>query len=356
MNSQFWNGKRVFVTGHTGFKGSWLSFWLHSLGADVTGYALPPPTTPSFFEAVRLDNYISSVIGDVRDLENLTEIIQLEKPEVVFHLAAQSLVRHSYNNPVETYTTNVMGTVNLLEAIRNTPSVRAVVIITSDKCYENKEWEWGYRENDAMGGDDPYSNSKGCVELLTVAFRKSFFNNIENKNNVQLASARAGNVIGGGDWAEDRLIPDAIRAFTRKETVMIRNPDSIRPWQHVLEPLHGYMTLAEHMWSEENKYSNAWNFGPDYKDMKKVEWIIESLINKWKGGVNWRVDNNNQPHEASNLKLDCSKARSQLNWMPALDINDSLNWTVDWYKNYYGENNIKQLTLRQIKDYQERVG
>ena len=350
MDHQFWNGKRVFVTGHTGFKGSWLSLLLHSLGAKVTGYALPPPTDPSLFQAVKIESDINSVIGDVRDLESLIKIMEKEKPDIVFHLAAQSLVRYSYENPVETYSTNVMGTVNLLEAVRKTPSVRTVVVITSDKCYENKEWVWGYRENDAMGGNDPYSNSKGCVELLTAAYRNSFF-----KNNVQVATARAGNVIGGGDWAIDRLIPDAIRAFTRKETVMIRNPESIRPWQQVLEPLCGYMTLAEHMCLGENQYSSGWNFGPDYKDMKKVEWIIEVMAKKWKEEANWNVDNNINPHEANTLKLDCSKAMALLNWKPTLTINESLTWTVDWYKNYYENNNVKQISLKQINDYLEKI-
>jgi len=349
MNNKFWTGKRVFVTGHTGFKGSWLSLWLNSLGADVSGYALSPPTQPSFFKVVGVDDDINSVIGDVRDLENVKKIMKSEKPEIVFHLAAQPLVRYSYENPVDTYATNVMGTVNLLEAIRNVSSVRIVVIITSDKCYENKEWDWGYRENDEMGGDDPYSNSKGCVELVTAAYRKSFFN---DKSNVQLASARAGNVIGGGDWAVDRLIPDAVRAFTKKEKVMLRNPNSIRPWQHVLEPLHGYMLLAEKMWSGEKKYSSGWNFGPDYKDMKKVEWVISSMVEQWQEGASWGIDKSSKPHEANILKLDCSKSMSELNWMPLLDIKESLNWTTDWYKNYYKNIQMKELSLKQINDYQ----
>ncbi len=351
-NNKFWKGKKVMLTGHTGFKGSWLSLWLQSLGAKVTGYALEPPTSPSLFEIAHVGDKMSkSHIADIRDLDTVKEKFQEHKPEVVFHMAAQSLVRYSYDNPVETYNTNVMGTVNILEAVRSTSSVKVVVNITSDKCYENKEWLWGYRENEPMGGFDPYSNSKGCAELVTSAYRDSFFG-ATNKNNVALASARAGNVIGGGDWAEDRLIPDIIRAAIDNKPVIIRNPNAIRPWQHVLEPLAGYLLLAEKLWNDGTSFSEAWNFGPREEDAKSVGWIVQNLAEIWDNKVNWEIDDDSEhPHEATYLKLDCSKASNKLDWRPRWDLDVALLKIVEWYQAYINNKNMREVTLKQINEY-----
>jgi CDP-glucose 4,6-dehydratase len=353
VNNTFWRGRRVFLTGHTGFKGSWLSLWLQSLGAELTGFALAPPTNPSLFEVAGVARGMRSLIGDIRDADALRRAMQEASPEVVIHMAAQPLVRYSYVNPVETYATNVMGVVHLLEAVRQTPGIRAVVNVTTDKCYENKEWSWGYRENEPLGGYDPYSNSKGCAELVTAAYRNSFFNPAcRAEHGVALASARAGNVIGGGDWAQDRLIPDILRAIEAGRPVLIRSPHSIRPWQHVLEPLSGYLALAERLFADDGaSFAEGWNFGPSDEDAKPVQWIVERLTNAWGEGAAWQLDGAPQPHEATYLKLDCSKARSRLAWHPRWDLGQTLNRIVDWHQGLRRNEDIKQLTLQQIAEY-----
>ncbi len=356
MNPEFWRGKRVFLTGHTGFKGSWLSLWLQHKGADVVGYALAPPTNPSLFEVARVGEGMHSIIADIRDLPTLSAAIAEHRPEIVFHMAAQPLVRLSYEQPVETYAINVMGTVHVLEAIRQTGGVRAVVNITTDKCYENREWIWGYREDEAMGGHDPYSNSKGCAELVTAAYRASFFNSADySKHRVALASARAGNVIGGGDWAKDRLIPDIIAAFLEQRSVAIRNPQAVRPWQHVLEPLRGYLMLAERLWNEGPAFSEGWNFGPDDEDAKPVEWVVKRLAEAWGNGVTWSVDSGRHPHEARYLKLDVSKARGKLDWHPRCNLETGLQKIIDWYRAYQHGDNMHALTISQIAKYETAV-
>ncbi|MBI4733711.1 MAG: CDP-glucose 4,6-dehydratase, partial [Rubrobacteridae bacterium] len=326
-------GKRVLVTGHTGFKGAWISIWLHSLGASVTGFALEPPSRPSLFEALGLNEKINHVTGDVGCFENLREVFDREKPEVVFHLAAQAIVRRSYIEPRQTFETNVMGTVNLLEAIRNCSSVRAAVVITSDKCYENKEWEFAYRESDRIGGFDPYSSSKGCAELVTSAYYNSFF---KNDARVSLASVRAGNVVGGGDWAEDRIVPDCIRALQNRKSINIRNPQAIRPWQHVLEPLSGYLWLASKMWQDGDSFNGAWNFGPDAHSNITVREVAETIICEW-GSGSWEgpKEIGTQPHEAKFLKLDFTKANNLLDWYPVYDVEQALRATTLWYRSYY---------------------
>jgi len=353
VNPEFWRGKRVFLTGHTGFKGSWLTLWLQSLEAHVTGYALAPPTNPSLFEVAVVGKGMNSHIGDVRDLATLKKAMQACSPDIVIHMAAQSLVRLSYANPVDTYATNVMGTVNVLESVRYTPSVKAVVNITTDKCYENREWIWAYRENEPMGGYDPYSNSKGCAELVTSAYRSSFFNPSNYaQHGIALASVRAGNVIGGGDWAKDRLVPDILAAFAAGAPVTIRNPHSTRPWQHVLEPLRGYLLLAEKLYSEGPDYAEGWNFGPTEEDARPVQWITEELTALWGGNANWQLDGCAHPHEATYLKLDISKARSRLQWHPALRLHDALEFIVSWAKAHAAGQEMHTFTLKQISDYQ----
>lgn len=353
MKPEFWRGKRVFLTGHTGFKGSWLSLWLQSLGAQVIGYALPAPTKPSLFDIARVADGMDSVIADIRDLATLQQAMQSAQPEIVIHMAAQPLVRESYRNPVDTYATNVMGTVNLLEAVRHTPGVKAVVNITTDKCYENREWVWGYRENEPMGGYDPYSNSKGCAELVSSAYRSSFFNPKDYaRHGVAVATVRAGNVIGGADWAQDRLIPDALAAFEAGKPVQIRNPHAMRPWQHVLEPLRGYLTLAEKLFEQGAAYAEAWNFGPRDEDAKPVGWIVEQLASLWGSGAHWQIDAGEHPHEAHYLKLDISKARSLLEWHPALNLQQALQLIVDWSKARHAGQDMRQITLSQIQAYQ----
>lgn len=348
----FWKDKKCLVTGHTGFKGGWLSLWLEHLGAQVFGYALPPTTSPNFFDLTCLQETISSSIGDIRSLDSLTKAMREARPEVAFHLAAQPLVRKSYHSPVETYDINVRGTVHFLEAVRQTPSVKVAIVVTSDKCYENKEWPWGYREADRMGGYDPYSNSKGCAELVTSAYRDSYL----TKGQVQVATVRAGNVIGGGDWSEDRLIPDMIRAFSSAENLQIRAPKSIRPWQHVLEPLRGYLMLAEKMWQKDPKDASGWNFGPSDKDVRTVEEVIKRSAVFWGESASWSVAPGPHPHEAQTLKLDCSKASSLLNWRPVLDLEIALKWTIDWYKGQQGGGvNMRELTLQQIATYEAQV-
>ena len=353
MNPDFWRGKRVLLTGHTGFKGSWLSLWLQELGADLTGFALEPPTNPSLFEAARVAVGMRSIIGDIRDLSVLRNAMQDVRPEIVIHMAAQPLVRYSYENPVETYATNVMGTVHLLESVRQLGGVKSIVNITTDKCYENREWVWGYRENEPMGGFDPYSNSKGCAELVSSAYRSSFFNNDQyEQHGVALATVRAGNVIGGGDWAKDRLIPDILAAFESKRPVNIRNPHAVRPWQHVLEPLSGYLLLAERLYLEGFEYAEGWNFGPRDEDARPVSWIVERLAEAWGQGANWSIDVGDHPHEASYLKLDISKARSRLGWHPRLCLEDALKLIVEWTQGRTHGANVRTLSLGQIKAYQ----
>lgn len=353
VNTEFWHGKKVLLTGHTGFKGSWLSLWLQSLGAYVTGYALAPPTNPSLFDVAVVANGMTSIIGDIRDLDKLQAVFAEYQPEIVIHMAAQPLVRYSYQNPVETYSTNVMGTVNVLEAVRHCSTVKAVVNITTDKCYENREWIWGYRENEPMGGYDPYSNSKGCAELVTAAYRNSYFNYDKYKEHgVALASARAGNVIGGGDWAEDRLIPDVMRALTQGKSVNIRSPHAIRPWQHVLEPLSGYLLLAQKLYEEGATFAEGWNFGPNDEDAKPVQWIVDNLTKSWGEGASWTLLEGDHPHEAHYLKLDCSKAKARLGWVSKWSLDDALVSIVDWQKNYEKTSNIRAITLKQIKDFQ----
>jgi len=354
VDPSFWKGKRVFLTGHTGFKGGWLSLWLTSMGAKVTGYALAPNTNPNFFEVAQVaDDLEQSHIADIRDLEKLQKAMADAKPEVVIHMAAQPLVRYSYSNPVETYATNVMGTVHVLDSIRHVDSVRAAVIVTTDKCYENKEWAWGYRENEPMGGYDPYSNSKGCAELVTSAYRQSYFSPEKYPTHkVAIASARAGNVIGGGDWSEDRLIPDAIKAFETNESLVIRNPLATRPWQHVLEPLSGYLVLAQALYEEGAKFDGGWNFGPQDEDARSVQEVINLLIKNWNSPASWQQDRGEQPHEAHSLKLDCSKARQYLNWVPKWSLEDAIKNITQWQQSYQQNDNMRVISLRQISNYQ----
>lgn len=354
MNASFWKKKRVFVTGHTGFKGSWMCLWLQSLGAEVVGYALPPPTNPNLFNIANVASGMFSIMGDIRDFEKLRKEILESGAEVVFHMAAQSLVTASYDDPLETYSTNVMGTVHILEAVRQSPSVRACIVVTSDKCYENLEWVWGYRENDRMGGYDPYSNSKGCAELVVSAYRSSYFNPKDfGRHKMALASARAGNVIGGGDWATNRLVPDILRAFENKKPVTIRNPQSIRPWQHVLEPVGGYMLLAQKLLERGSEMAEAWNFGPDDGDSKSVQWIVEKMISMWREKSSYRVENTNPLHEAHYLKLDCSKALISLGWTPKWGLTRALEEVVSWHQDYLSGQEMRERTLMQIQRYQE---
>jgi CDP-glucose 4,6-dehydratase len=340
----FWQGRRVFLTGHTGFKGSWLALWLQSMGAVVRGYALTAPTTPALFELARVADGMESHIGDLRDAAALRASLVDFEPEVVIHMAAQPLVRYSYVEPVETYQTNVMGTVHLLEAVRACSCVRAVVNVTTDKCYENREWPWGYRESEPMGGHDPYSSSKGCAELVTAAYRRSFM----ASSGVGLASGRAGNVIGGGDWAADRLVPDILRAFERGEAVQVRNPASIRPWQHVLEPLGGYLVLAEHLVEHGQAAAEGWNFGPSDDDARPVDWIVRRMSQAWGDGAQWRVDAGEHPHEAQYLKLDCSKARQRLHWQPRWGLAETLERIVKWHKGWIAGADVRALSLAEI--------
>ncbi len=345
----FWKNKKVFITGHTGFKGAWLTLWLSELQAEVVGYALNPPTDINLFDLSQAKSKLKDDIrNDVRDFDALNEAIKTHQPDIIFHMAAQPLVRYSYLNPTETYATNVMGTVNLLEAVRQNNCVKTVVNVTTDKCYQNKEWHWGYREDEPMGGFDPYSSSKGCAELVTSAYRNSYFN---STNKIGLASARAGNVIGGGDWALDRLIPDLIAACIKNETVQIRYPHAIRPWQHVLEPLSGYLHLAKALHEQPLVFSEGWNFGPDSHDAKPVGWIANEIIKLWGGTNQWQRTSQEEVHEATYLKLDCSKAHAKLNWYPKWDIKKALAVTVEWYRAYQQNENIQQVTLQQIHAY-----
>jgi len=347
MNTQFWRGRRVLMTGHTGFKGSWLCLWLTSLGAEVHGYALPPPTDPSLFEVAKIGDLLAaSEMADLRNGEALSAVVSRACPEIVFHLAAKPLVRYSYREPVETYAVNVMGTVNLLEAIRQTDCVRAVVCVTTDKCYENREWPWGYRENEPLGGHDPYASSKACAELVSTAYRHSFF----SASGVALATARAGNVIGGGDWAADRLLPDILRALDAGEPLTIRSPGAIRPWQHVLEPLSGYMALAEALVASGAQAAEAWNFGPVDDDARPVGWILDRLSARVPE-LRWQCDASPQPHEANYLKLDSSKARARLGWAPRWRLDKALDMTVDWHRAWRQGGDMRAASLAQIAEY-----
>lgn len=352
--SSFWKGKRVLVTGHTGFKGSWLALWLQSLGAEVTGLALSPPSTPSLFEQGRVAEGMTSIEGDIRDLEVVEDAMATYEPEIVFHLAAQALVRPSYQDPVGTYATNVMGTVHVLEAMRRVGTARVGIIVTSDKCYENQESHlWGYREHDPMGGYDPYSNSKGCAELVASAYRRSFFSaQGDGHTPPAIATVRAGNVIGGGDWAEDRLVPDIIRAFQAGQSVHIRCPDAIRPWQHVLEPLRGYLVLAERLWADGESVAGGWNFGPDDRDARAVRYVVEQMMDLWGNSAAAVLDSESHPHEATYLRLDSSKARALLGWYPQLSLDDALEWTVEWYHGVQNQTDARACTLAQIDRYQ----
>lgn len=348
----FWLGKRVLITGHTGFKGSWLALWLHSLGAKVFGYALDPPTEPNLFSLAHVGDSVSSTHGDIRDIAGLRAVAQDAQPQIIFHLAAQSIVRTSYTEPVETYTTNIIGTVNLLEVMRSCNDLRAAVIVTSDKCYENREWLWGYRENEPLGGRDPYSSSKACAELVTSAYHASFFNTKIHGSGVGIATARAGNVIGGGDWTKDRLIPDIMRAIIASKPVIIRNPLAIRPWQHVLEPLAGYLLLAERLWDSGKDFSGGWNFGPADQDVRPVHWIADRLIDQWGGRIEYSKEGE-QPHEANYLKLDSAKARAKLGWNPRWDIDIALDAITSWYKAYQAKKDMETVVLNQISEYLE---
>lgn len=349
VDTAFWQGKRVFMTGHTGFKGSWLSLWLQHMGAEVQGFALAPPTTPALFNEAHVANGMRSSLGDVRDLDSVRACMRDFQPEMVIHMAAQPLVRLSYDDPVLTYATNVMGTVHVLEAARHTPSVRAILNVTTDKCYENQEWVWGYRENEPMGGHDPYSNSKGCSELVTSAYRNSFF----QSGKAALASARAGNVIGGGDWAADRLVPDILRAFEQGQPVRIRNPHATRPWQHVLEPLSGYLGLLQRLYNDGAAYAEAWNFGPQEDDAKPVQWIVEHMARLWSPEASWEIDAGEHPHEAHYLKLDIAKAGAQLHWRPRWSLPTALAHIVQWHRAWREQQDMRALCLAQIQHYQQ---
>lgn len=351
-NPLFWRNKKVFITGHTGFKGSWLCLMLNHLGADIYGYALEPNTKPSLFEQCQIDTFIQSTIGDIRDEQKLLKAIEIAQPSIVLHLAAQPIVRLSYTHPKYTYETNVMGTINLMEALRKVDSIRAFVNVTTDKCYENKETLRPYKEDDPMGGYDPYSSSKACSEILTASYRNSFFNPEKyNEHKLAIATARAGNVIGGGDWADDRLIPDFLRSILKKEEIIIRNPLAIRPWQHVLEPLTGYLLLAENLYNSGCEFAEAWNFGPEDEDAKPVKWIIEKLYEGLKIKSNFTIDQNQNPHEAHYLKLDSSKSNTRLNWHPNWDINNALTSIVEFIQCYEQQGDLKKLCENQMLSY-----
>jgi len=347
-NAQFWRGKRVLLTGHTGFKGSWLSLWLQSLGVTLRGLSLPPPSTPALFDVARVAQGMEHRIADIRDFAAVKAQFEEFRPDIVIHMAAQPLVRLSYQQPIETYATNVMGTVHVLEAARHVGSVKAIVNITTDKCYENREWVWGYREDEAMGGHDPYSSSKGCAELVSAAYRKSFL----KEAGIAMATARAGNVIGGGDWAADRLVPDILSALQQQRPVLIRNPHAIRPWQHVLEPLSGYLLLAERLFSEGQSCAEGWNFGPRDEDARTVQWITEHLCKAWSEGAEWTLQPGTHPHEASYLKLDISKARQRLAWNPRWSLQTALSHIVEWHKAWLTAADMRAVCLNQIALYQ----
>ncbi len=352
MNPKFWRGKRVFITGHTGFKGSWLCLWLQSLGAEVHGLALEPDSSPNLFSVAQVvANMASHTIGDIRELSTVRKAMLAAKPDIVIHMAAQALVRRSYVEPVETYATNVMGTLHVLESARMSHSIKSIVIVTTDKCYENKDWSWGYRETDSLGGYDPYSNSKACSELVTSAYRRSFLQG----QGIDVATARAGNVIGGGDWAADRLVPDILRSFEHNQPVIIRNPHATRPWQHVLEPLSGYLMLAERLYTKGQAFAEGWNFGPKEDDTRPVQWIVEKMVRGWGNGANWEQDESSQPYEASNLKLDISKTQCHLGWQPRWSLAEALEHVLDWQQGYLKQTNMHDYSMQQIAIYERSV-
>ena len=346
IDSKFWQGKRVFLTGHSGFKGSWLSLWLFSLGAEVKGYSLNPPTSPSLFNEAKIDSIIESCVGDIRDQDTLYKSMVSFNPDILIHMAAQSLVRYSYDEPIETYEVNVIGTAKVLEVARSCSNLKAIVNITTDKCYENDERAAGYKENDSMGGYDPYSSSKGCAELVTSSYRRSFLQG----QGIGLASVRAGNVIGGGDWADDRLIPDILKSFENGSSVIVRNPQATRPWQHVLEPLSGYLVLVQKLYQNPKEYAEGWNFGPNEQDVKPVDWILDKMISKWPNS-SWELDISSSPHEAGFLKLDISKAKSKLGWNPLWSLNDTLEKIVNWHQAWLNKEDMQTICLKEIEEY-----
>jgi CDP-glucose 4,6-dehydratase len=353
MDATFWKDKSVFLTGHTGFKGSWLTLWLNKLGAKVTGFSLAPPTEPSLFVEAKVEHaLVKHIIGDIRNALELSQAMQQAEPDIVIHMAAQSLVKNSYQDPITTYATNVMGTVHLFEAIRKTANVKAVLNITTDKCYENNEWLWGYRENEPMGGYDPYSSSKGCAELVSSAYRRSFLADV----GVAMATARAGNVIGGGDWAKDRIVPDAMRSFIEGQPLKVRNPNAVRPWQHVLEPLAGYLQLCQKLIESPAQFAEGWNFGPGEADAQPVSILADIIVKSWGNNALWLLDGTpNQPHEANYLKLDCTKAMQLLNWQPQWALEQALQNSVAWYKAWHQGKNMLQYSQKQIQDYQQSI-
>jgi CDP-glucose 4,6-dehydratase len=351
VNSSFWHGKRVLLTGHTGFKGSWLSLWLLSMGSVLRGISLDAPTTPSLFDIARVADCMDHKVADIRDYDAVRALIAEFKPEIIFHMAAQPLVRLSYEEPIATYATNVMGTAHVLEAARHAGSVRSIVNVTTDKCYENREWIWGYREDEAMGGYDPYSSSKGCSELVSSAYRKSFL----QASGIGLATARAGNVIGGGDWAVDRLVPDTLKALEQRRPVLIRNPHAVRPWQHVLEPLSGYLLLAESLFEHGQLDAEGWNFGPRDDDARPVQWVVERLCKEWGGDASWALQPGDHPHEAHYLKLDVSKARQRLNWSPRLPLQSALALVNRWHQEWLSGSDMQAFSLKQITEYRSQV-
>ncbi|MBI4665105.1 MAG: CDP-glucose 4,6-dehydratase [Nitrospinae bacterium] len=351
INKAFWRGRKVFITGHTGFKGGWLALWLSNMGAQVTGYSLEAPTEPCFFKAVGLESRVKSFIGDIRDSDKLQNAMAMATPEIVIHMASQPIVRRSYKEPEETFDVNVMGAVAVFESVRATPGIRALLVVTSDKCYENREWVYGYRETDPLGGKDPYSASKACQELVTASYRASFF-----ANGPVVASGRAGNVIGGGDWAEDRLAPDMARAFSENRPVVIRNPKALRPWQHVLEPLSGYILLMERLVNDGGEFARGFNFGPADGEARPVEWMADRMAALWGGGARWEHAGGDDPPEAGLLKLDSALARSMLGWRGRLGAEGAVQWAVEWYKKYYQGCNMMEFTLRQIEAYESLGG
>ena len=348
INIDFWRGKKVYLTGHTGFKGSWLALWLQKMGSQVKGFSLEPPTNPSLFKVANVQKGMESEIGDIKNLEAVHRSMTRFDPDVLIHMAAQPLVRLSYKEPLDTYMTNVMGTAHVLEAARNCESLKAIVSVTTDKCYENQEWDWGYRENEPLGGKDPYSSSKACAELVSSAYRSSFFS---GSNSASLATARAGNVIGGGDWATDRLLPDILRAFAKQAPVVVRNPLAIRPWQHVLEPLSGYLILAEALYTEGKENAESWNFGPNDEDCRSVKWILDRMVVLWGQGAEWEQDKSSNPHEANLLKLDCSKAKNRLHWEPKWNLDVTLSRIIDWQKDWSAGRDMREACLTEIEEY-----